>query len=72
KHVLMKDSWQVLLDDITPEGEVYAKLYQHAVPNIPHCLCATDVGDKTYHPFQMHNFVSKYGETCFSMQIVPH
>jgi hypothetical protein len=47
KRVLLKDSWRVLQDDIAPEGEVYAKLHQHDVPNIPYCSHAGDVGDDT-------------------------
>lgn len=72
KRVFMKDSWRVLRDDITPEGEVYAKLHQHAVPNIPHCSHAADVGDETYHKSRTHEFVGKYGERSFLTQIVPH
>jgi hypothetical protein len=60
KRVLLKDSWRVLLDDITPEGEVYAKLYQHSVPNIPYCSRAGDVGDVTYHKSRTHDFLVKY------------
>ena len=72
KCVLLKDSWQVILEDITPEGEVYAKLHQHAVPNIPHCSHFTNVGDDTYHMSWTHKFVSKYGGQHVSVQIVPH
>ncbi len=61
-----------MLEDITPEGEVYAKLHKHAVSNIPHCSCATDVGDNLYHKTQTHEFVSKYGGTHTSVKIVPH
>jgi hypothetical protein len=38
RWTLLKDSWQFLLEDITPEGELYATLHKHAVPNIPTCL----------------------------------
>ena len=47
--VLVKDSWQVLLDGIQPEGVVYATLRRHLVPNVPHCLLAGDVGEDDYH-----------------------
>jgi hypothetical protein len=72
KCILLKDSWQVILEDITPEGEVYAKLHQHAVPNIPHCLHYTNVGADIYHTSRTHKFVGKYGTQHVSTQIVPH
>ncbi|SRR6266702_3212492 len=69
KHVLLKDSWQVLLDSVTPEGEIYAKLRQNSVPNIPFCLRASDVGDDTHHKSQTHEFVGACGG---HMQLTPH
>ncbi|KAI9446709.1 hypothetical protein H4582DRAFT_1804615, partial [Lactarius indigo] len=69
KHVLLKDSWRVLLDNVTPEGEIYARLHQHSVPNIPLCSRASDVGDDTYHKSQTHKFIGKYGGP---MQLTPH
>src|ERR1700677_1990886 len=72
KHVLLKASWCVLMDDITPEGEVYARLHQHSVPHIPHCSCAGDVGDDTYHKSRTHEFVGKYGALHPLTRIVPH
>ncbi|KAI9444414.1 hypothetical protein BJY52DRAFT_1194324 [Lactarius psammicola] len=69
KRVLLKDSWRVLLEDITPEGEVYATLRQHSVPNIPLCSYAGDVGDGNYHKSRTHEFVSKCRG---SMQLTPH
>ena len=71
QSVLLKDSWRVMLEDITPEGEVYAKLRLHSVPNIPHCSHFTNVGDNTYHTSRTHEFVDKYGQHV-SKQIVPH
>jgi hypothetical protein len=71
-RVLLKDSWRVLLEDITPEGEVYARLHQHSVPNIPYCSRATDVGDDFYHTSRTHEFVGKCGEPHAPIQIVPH
>ncbi|KAN0128175.1 hypothetical protein V8E53_014027, partial [Lactarius tabidus] len=72
KHILLKDSWWVILVGITPEGEIYAQLHQHVVPNIPLCLHSTNVGDDTYHMSWMHKFISKYGDQHFLTQIVPH
>ncbi|KAH9015180.1 hypothetical protein EDB84DRAFT_1277390 [Lactarius hengduanensis] len=69
KRVLLKDSWRVLLDDVTPEGEIYARLCQHSVPNIPSCSRAGDVGDDAYHNSRTHEFVGKYGGP---MQLTPH
>ena len=72
KRVLVKDSWRVVLEDITPEGEVYAKLRHHAVPNIPLCSLSADVADNTYHTSRTHEFASKYGGQRLSTQIMPH
>ncbi len=69
KHILLKDSWQVLLDSITPEGEIYAKLCQNSVPNIPFCLRASDVGDDTHHKSRTHKFIGACGG---HMQLMPH
>src|SRR6266702_1564079 len=69
KRILLKDSWRVLLDSVTPEGEIYAKLRQNSVPNIPFCSCAGDVGDNTHHKSQMHKFVGACGG---HMQLTPH
>jgi hypothetical protein len=72
KRVLMKDSWRVILPDIIPEGEIYARLHQNEVPNIPRCSCATDVGDDITHMSRTHEFVGKYGEPFVPTQFVPH
>ncbi len=69
KRILLKDSWRVLLDSITPEGEIYAKLHQNSVPNIPFCSRAGDVGDDTHHKSWTHKFVSACGG---HMQLTPH
>ena len=68
----MKDSWCVILPDVILEGKIYARLHWNKVPNIPRCLCTTDVGDDIAHVSQMHEFVSKYGEPFIPMQFVPH
>ena len=72
KRVLMKDSWRVVLQGVIPEGEIYAKLHQNKVPNIPRCSCATDVGDDILHQSRTHKFVSKYGDPFIPTQFVPH
>ena len=35
KCVLIKDFWQLLLHGLHPEGEIYRRLHDHSVPNIP-------------------------------------
>jgi Fungal protein kinase len=72
QRVLLKDSWRVLLEDITPEGEIYATLHKHEVPNIPTCLQAGDIGDNRYHASRTHEFNNKYGSPCLSTHLVPH
>ena len=72
QHILMKDSWCVILPNVIPEGEIYARLHWNKVPNIPRCSCATDVGDNIAHMSQTHEFVSKYGEPFVPTQFVPH
>ncbi|KAI9436787.1 hypothetical protein BJY52DRAFT_1130340, partial [Lactarius psammicola] len=69
KCVLLKDSWWVLLDSVTPEGEIYTKLHQNSVPNIPFCSCAGDVGDDIHHKSRMHEFVGTCGG---HLQLTPH
>jgi len=72
KRVLLKDSWQVLLEGIKPEGKVYALLHENAVPNIPYCLLAGDVGLKEYHQSQTDKFADKYWQHLSALQFVPH
>ena len=69
KRVLLKDSWRVLLDSVTPEGEIYAKLRQNSVPNIPFCSRAGDVGDDIHHKSRTHEFVGACGG---HLQLTPH
>jgi hypothetical protein len=69
-HVLLKDSWRVLLDDIQPEGMVYATLQKHSVPNIPRCLLAGDVGEEDFHRSQTDRFATKFWER--TQEVVPH
>jgi hypothetical protein len=71
KRVLLKDSWRVLLEGISPEGEIYAVLHTRSVPNVPHCLLAGDVGDDTYHRTQTDKFASQCPYPLTS-RIVPH
>ena len=72
KHILLKDSWHVILPDIIPEGKIYARLHWNKVLNIPHCLCATDVGEDIARMTQTHKFIGKYGEPFITTQFVPH
>jgi hypothetical protein len=52
RHVLIKDSWCVVHNNIDPEGELYRRLCDHQVPNIPFLFSAGDVGADTYHQSQ--------------------
>ena len=70
KHILLKDSWRVLLDGIMPEGDVYTLLHKYGVPNIPLCSCFGDVGDDTYHKSRTHEFIGKHN-TLLSL-LTPH
>ena len=72
KHVLLKDSWQALLDDILPEGQIYAELHSQSVPNIPHCHQAGDIGNELYHTSRSHGFNPEPGMPYHSPYLVPH
>ncbi|KAG2112046.1 uncharacterized protein F5147DRAFT_538197, partial [Suillus discolor] len=43
KIVMFKDSWQVLLPDILPEGEIYKHLKDTDIHNIATCIACHDV-----------------------------
>jgi hypothetical protein len=53
------------------EGDVYAILHKHHVPNIPLCSCFSDVGDDTYHKSRTHEFIGKY-KFRLSLPLTPH
>jgi hypothetical protein len=72
RRVFLKDSWRVLMDDIQPEGEIYERLHQNNVPNIPLCLVAGDIGDDTYHQSRAHEFIEKCLTHTFGWKITPH
>jgi serine/threonine protein kinase len=57
KHVFLKDSWRININDMLREGDSYAILYKKGVPNIAECLDLGDIGDGTYHSTQTHLFV---------------
>ena len=40
----MKDSWRVDHEELHPEHEVYERMAQHGVANIPTCLGGEEVG----------------------------
>jgi hypothetical protein len=71
KRVFLKDSWRVILEDITAEGDVYAMLHDHKVPNIPHCLLGSDIGDD-FHRSHTDKFVRKFMQRRNARQFVPH
>jgi len=62
----------MLLDDIPPEGVVYAKLHENSVPNVPNCSLAVDVGNEKYHKSQTDRFASKYSCNPSVGRFTPH
>ena len=72
KRVLLKDSWRVLLDDISPEGEIYSHLHSQSVPYIPHCYRAGDISNELYHTSRTHEFNPEPGLPYHSPHLVPH
>ena len=72
KCVLLKDSWQILLENIKPEDVIYERLHYHSVPNIPDCFLLGDVGNTIYHTTHTHNFAKKYWQHSSAPQLVPH
>jgi hypothetical protein len=57
KRVLIKDSWRINIIGMPKEGNIYAKLEDHQVPNIPFCSNSGDIGDDAYHSTQTHFFL---------------
>ena len=41
--MFFKDSWCLDVNDITPEGQIYAELSDHCVLHVPQCLTSRDV-----------------------------
>ena len=60
------------MKDITLEGDIYTKLNQHQVPNIPMCHVARDIGNDFYHMLQTHLFNPTYGSIHLTTHLVPH
>lgn len=61
RRVYLKDSWRVLQHDLQPEGEIYDRLRENNVPNIPPCVVAGDVdNDGTHHASRTHEIVAEY------------
>lgn len=71
-RVLVKDSWQLLLDGIQAEGVVYATLEHHSVPSIPCCLLSGDVGKDNYHRSQTDRFTEKFWNHPHPLTVTPH
>ncbi|KAG6892739.1 hypothetical protein C0992_012774 [Termitomyces sp. T32_za158] len=44
--VLLKDSWRIVSPTLKPEHEIYARLHENGVQNIPQVIHGTDIGDK--------------------------
>ena len=71
-RVLLKDSWRVLLTDVLPEGDIYSRLHQHGVPNIPHCLLYGDVGPDDYHRSRTDVIKEQYFSKQSYWRLTPH
>lgn len=56
-RVFLKDSWRIDVVGMPKEGDSYATLLAHGVPNIALCSNSGDIGDDTYHSTQTHCFV---------------
>ena len=72
RRVLLKDSWRLLLKDLIPEGDIYCRLHDARVPNIPSLLSAGDVGNDQHHQSQtdqaIHNLIPNHS----SWALTPH
>ena len=44
--VLLKDTWRVISPTLKREHEIYAKLHEKEVPNIPEVLVGADIGEE--------------------------
>ena len=67
KRVFLKDSWRVMLEGSAPEGEIYARLHKHSVPNIPSCSQAGYIGNELYHASRTHEFDTECGHSAHVM-----
>ncbi len=67
-----KDAFSSKAHDIQAEGDIYDLLRKHSVPNIPHCVLASDVGDEKYHKSQTSRFAGKYSHHPSMYRFVPH
>jgi len=72
RRVLLKDSWRVLLKDIEPEGEIYRRLHENGVCNIPSCLSAGDVGPDVHHRSRTHEFTRDVIGNGTRYKLTPH
>jgi hypothetical protein len=56
-RIFLKDSWRIDIIGMPKEGDTYATLHAHKVPNIALCLNSGDIGNNMYHRTQTHFFV---------------
>ena len=59
KRVLVKDSWRIVHDDIKPEGELYDRLHDKGVRNIPSILAHGDIGINDHHKSQTEKYIKE-------------
>ncbi|KAG6892770.1 hypothetical protein C0995_002455, partial [Termitomyces sp. Mi166 len=57
--VLLKDSWRVLSPTLQPEHEIYKKLHDSHVTNIPEVYHGADIGDDDHHATQTKLWLDK-------------
>ncbi|KAG6901083.1 hypothetical protein C0995_001118 [Termitomyces sp. Mi166 len=57
--VLLKDSWRVLSPTLKPEHEIYKKLHDSNVTNIPKAYHGADIGDDDHHTTQTKLWLDK-------------
>lgn len=71
RRVYLKDSWRVSVKGIEAEGEIYRRLHEKEVPNIPPCLLAGDIGD-FHHRTRTHDHVTDKKGAHSYWNLTPH
>ncbi|KIM50479.1 hypothetical protein SCLCIDRAFT_83389, partial [Scleroderma citrinum Foug A] len=70
--VFFKDSWCLDMDDITPEGQIYAELSGHRVPHVPQCLTSRDVDNWPEQKMQTRQHSQSPWACRKGLSITPH
>jgi hypothetical protein len=72
RSIFMKDSWRLVIEGVSKEGDVYSKFKANAVPNVPHCSNSGDIGDDTYHLTRTDHFVNQGWNPKYTYDLTPH